>query len=146
MTFPRRGHLWKGTLVANNLDMAAKGSAVAPPHLSGAANAMAKLTEKDVVEIRTRYATGMVTQEHLAAEYGVARGHVGRIVSGQWWQHAGGIITKGQSQANPAVTPEMILSVHAAMADGYPSQRALSRQWGVARSVIKSIMNGRFDR
>jgi hypothetical protein len=144
--YPKRGHLWLGTIIANNLDMVAKGTAVGPPHLIGADNPKAKITEADVIAIRVRYATGVVLQEQLATEYGIARPHIGNIVRGESWAHAGGPITEGRMDANPDVTPEMILAVRAAAASGYPSQRALSREWCVARSVIRTIIEGRFDR
>jgi hypothetical protein len=46
-----------------------------------------KLTEEQVIEIRSRYADGGVTHRSLAAEYGVARSLISYIVRREIWAH-----------------------------------------------------------
>jgi DNA-binding XRE family transcriptional regulator len=53
----------------------------------GEAHGMARLTEADVTEIRRRHAAGE-TQRTIALDYGVARQHISRIVSGKRWHSA----------------------------------------------------------
>jgi len=51
----------------------------------------ARLTERDVLAIRERYAAGDETQAELAEEYGLAQGGViSPIVRGLSWAHVGG--------------------------------------------------------
>ena len=49
-----------------------------------------KLRESQVAEIRSRYADGGVSQMELAAEFGVQRGTIGKIVRGERWAHIPG--------------------------------------------------------
>jgi len=46
---------------------------------------LAKLTQQQVTEIRSRYAAGGTSQEALAAEYNVRQGTVSRIIHGVRW-------------------------------------------------------------
>lgn len=87
-------HLSLGTRSQNLREMVARGRKVSRP-LPGELNPMAKLTEDDVYTIREKYATGKVTQRELAAEYGVARSLIGRLVKGRSWQAT----TKGKAVA-----------------------------------------------
>lgn len=52
----------------------------------GEANANAKLTQRDVDEIRGIYAQGRTTQAYLAVRFGVGQNHISRIVRGESWQ------------------------------------------------------------
>lgn len=47
----------------------------------------AKLSDDDVIDIRNRYSTGIVTQAQLAKEYGVHVPMICRIVRRQNWKH-----------------------------------------------------------
>ena len=46
-----------------------------------------KLTEKEVLEIRAKYATGEYTYQQLADEYGVSQTTIGEIVNYKIWRH-----------------------------------------------------------
>ena len=54
--------------------------------LNGEHHGQAKLTAKQVANIRTRYAEGDVTQEQLGKEYGVNQTSISRIVLRQRWR------------------------------------------------------------
>lgn len=47
---------------------------------------MSKLTEYDVQQIRTRFAAEHIFQKTLAAEYGVARSLISRIINRRLWK------------------------------------------------------------
>lgn len=49
--------------------------------------AISKLTEADVREIRSAYASGRVSQRALGERYGVTQRVIGRIVRGTAWRH-----------------------------------------------------------
>lgn len=82
-------HLFLGTQFDNMRDMAAKGrqSRQQRPDLilRGESVKGSKLTWEKVSAIRMRYAAGGVTQQDLAAEYGVRQSLISRIVLGQSW-------------------------------------------------------------
>lgn len=76
-------HLFLGTLKDNSEDMVAKGRQGRP---RGELQGRHKLTWKQVELIRTRYASGGVTQQQLADEIGTTQGNIGRIVRGEMWK------------------------------------------------------------
>lgn len=47
----------------------------------------AKITEKDVREIRRRYAAGGVSYKQLGIEFGLPHSNIGYIVKRQTWKH-----------------------------------------------------------
>jgi hypothetical protein len=73
-------HLWLGTSAENQEDMVQKGRSA-----SGEENGSAKLTAKEVAEIRQRYEEEDVSQYDLAEEYPVSRSQIGNIVNGEYW-------------------------------------------------------------
>jgi hypothetical protein len=75
-------HLFLGTVQDNMQDMVSKDR-----HARGERNGHAKLTEAQVVELRTRRAAGGVTQRALAAEYGVSEQTVCDILKRRRWAH-----------------------------------------------------------
>lgn len=77
-------HLWIGTRADNNQDKASKGRAWSH---QGEDNKCAILTEKQVLEIKEKYATGAFTQTELGKLYGVSQSNVYLIVSGKNWAH-----------------------------------------------------------
>ncbi len=75
-------HLWIGTRGDNNRDRGVKGR-TAPQH--GENGGFAKLTNEQVLAIRSRYAAGGISQEQLGKEYGIQQPHVSRLVRRQNW-------------------------------------------------------------
>ena len=105
-------HLFLGTQLDNIADMTAKrrsargdrhgsrthperlprgdrhGARLHPERLArGERHGGAKLTEADVLEIRRLDDEGTATHGALAAQFGVAKGHIGKILRGQIWTH-----------------------------------------------------------
>lgn len=79
---PRRGHLFLGTRGENNKDKVVKGRSA-----RGETAGHAKLTDAQVVEIRTRHALGNLTYPQLAPDYGVSEGTIGSVVRRHTWKH-----------------------------------------------------------
>lgn len=77
----RPSHLFLGTQAENRLDCVKKGR-----QPRGARQAMAKLTEIAVAEIRQKFASGE-SKTALAATYGVTRQNVHFILARKTWQH-----------------------------------------------------------
>lgn len=92
----RPSHLFAGTRLENMQDMVTKGRGVPLEKMwmrvhpervmRGETHVFAKLTQQQVNEIRSRYAAGGSTQSVLAAEYGVKREAIGKIVRGERWK------------------------------------------------------------
>jgi len=55
--------------------------------LLGEKHGSAKLTDTEVIDIRKRYATGLITQRALAEEYGVTKSRISLIVNRKSWAH-----------------------------------------------------------
>lgn len=79
----RPDHLFLGTAADNNADKIAKRRANGP---SGSRNIKAKLTEKDVLEIRSRLSAGAAATS-VAEEFGVSRGAIYAIQTKHSWRH-----------------------------------------------------------
>lgn len=78
-------HLWLGTPSENSRDRERKGRRNTP---KGDACSRSILSEKDVVSIRERVATGKKgIQARLASEYGVGRSTISMIVCRRSWNH-----------------------------------------------------------
>jgi hypothetical protein len=76
-------HLFLGTNADNMKDMVLKGRSA---DKSGEKNENVKLTASQVREIRRRHKECGVFHRVLAAEYGVSRVQIGRIVCGESWR------------------------------------------------------------
>ena len=79
-------HLYLGNQETNMADMvrrkrARNGSAI----VRHEKHPSAKLQLKDVVKIREAYASGHTTQQMLADQFGISRGQVQKIVTGNAW-------------------------------------------------------------
>ena len=92
-------HLWDGTRAENLADMAQKRRhakyrlpnwnhwLVPPPHYQGSKNPAAKLTERDVLEIRSIQHWPRGTATRIATQYGITKTLVGMIRSRKIWTH-----------------------------------------------------------
>lgn len=86
----RPSHLRAGTQKDNLYDAAMKNRMGARNPLKGSAHGMAKLTERDVLELRRLCAAGRHSQQQLAEMFGVKRVTVQKIVYGKIWAHLPG--------------------------------------------------------
>jgi len=78
-------HLFLGTQKDNSQDMISKGRAI---HIKGERHGKAKLTEKEVIEIRRLYALeGHMLQKDIAVLFNVSRRTISSIVSQVYWKH-----------------------------------------------------------
>lgn len=74
-------HLFAGTRDDNNADMRRK-----ERHVFGEKSPQAKLTEADVIQIRSLAKSGL-SQREIGERYGVHRVHVGDIIQREYWSH-----------------------------------------------------------
>ncbi|MFE9337723.1 HNH endonuclease [Streptomyces sp. NPDC007063] len=74
-------HLSVGSMADNSADRNSRGRTA-----RGSRSGTAKLTEQQVTEIRARAAAGHL-HRLIAADYGISRPNVSRIVNGKGWRH-----------------------------------------------------------
>lgn len=98
----------------------------------------AKLTEEDVLAIRTAYAAGQ-SQKDIAKQHGVTGTEIWRVVTGKTWRNVGGPIVKSYRKAK--VTPEQVVAIRYACEAGQ-SQKSLQHQYGMSQSQISRIVTG----
>jgi hypothetical protein len=77
-------HLFLGSNADNMKDKMAKGRGKQP---KGEKQALSKLTETQVREIRNKYANGGITQQQLALEYGVNKSNINKLIRRKRWFH-----------------------------------------------------------
>lgn len=75
-------HLWLGSQADNLQDARQKGRTK-----MGSQCFWAKLTERDIVNIRLLYAAGNVSQSELAAQFNVAQQHISKVINLKRWTH-----------------------------------------------------------
>lgn len=156
-------HLFLGTPADNTQDSARKGrlnpqsgakhhSHLRPDTVArGERVGGSKLTEKQVVDIRNAYKKGGVTQEELAASYGVKRETVGLIIRGKNWAH----IANGENLSNPnrrassgvrnasaKLNPDQVRQIRLLAKSGTKAQDIAS-QFQVSRETIYLILKGK---
>jgi hypothetical protein len=113
----RFDHLSIGTVQSNNADMRAKGRDVKPPvnRFHGEAHPMAKLSAKQVRDIRGHRQSGLTTKT-IAAMYEISVSTVRRICSGQSWAEFGNGYIKPPTRDLLAEARERIAKEEAAAA------------------------------
>lgn len=79
---PRTGHLYVGNMSSNQLDAYARGQ---QPSRIGEGNGRAKLSKKQVTEIRFLYENHNWSQKKIANAYGVTQPRISKIVRRESW-------------------------------------------------------------
>ena len=83
-------HLMLGTNRENGIDASVKRRSavyVAPEKYKGERNGQSKLTELDVIQIRSKYATGKTKQRDLASQFRVSQYVLWSVVNRRSWKH-----------------------------------------------------------
>lgn len=79
-------HLRLGTVSDNGKDMYARGRDKSV-YKKGENHKLSKLKDSDVLEIRSKYAVGNVTQKQLGNEYNIDASQISYIVNRKHWNH-----------------------------------------------------------
>lgn len=80
-------HLFLGTRADNSADKVSKGRQSFTPGQKGAESPNAKLTDADVLHIRSVYSPRTVSADSLAREFGVSKRAILRIIHRVTWNH-----------------------------------------------------------
>lgn len=124
----RLDHLFLGTHDENMADMVVKGRAATER------NRHARLSRRQVEEIRDRYATGLVKQTALADEYGVTQSTISSIILGKTWTdvEVDGRLGK--------LSQDDVRKIRELFEAGGTSQRQLARDFNVSESLISQVI------
>lgn len=130
-------HLRAGTAVENRADCKARGRLNVK---RGSENGWSKLTEENVLEIRT----AKVTAKMLAEKFGLNEGSVHNIRRGQTWKHVPGASArdgqkKGSASVRAKITEADVVEIRASE----DTHTALSKKFGVSYSNIRMIRLGK---
>lgn len=148
-------HLYLGTEGDNARDRLRAGT-----QIRGEQHHRAKLTEREVREIRRLYATGKYSQRELAAKFGVSQHPIRMAVQWKTWKHVTGGVSeprlpmkgipvehrrfvRGESHHLAKLTEAAIREIRHLYDAGNVSQRALAKLFAVSHSAIEGVVSRR---
>lgn len=137
----RPTHFFLGSHADNLADMRAK-----KRHAHGESHKLARLTEKQVIEIRERFARNPhMGQALLGAEYGVNATRVCAITTGRQWKHVGGPRTPVGQRRGPThaskLTPAQVIEIRKLRRDQPNlSCRAIGLLFGISHQQVYGIL------
>lgn len=132
----RADHLELGTQADNMQDMASRGRASRAPKNWGTNHGMSKLTDDDVLAIRSRAERGE-SYASIARDVGISGVEVGLVARGERWAHLPGAVPRraGAWRAS-ALTPDQVADAVARVAAG-ESRGSVARSLGVSKTAIR---------
>ena len=130
-------HLFAGSQLANMRDRNGKNRA---NFCIGSRCPWARITEQDVLAIRTRKANGELSSD-LAKEYHLSGRHIRGILIGMTWKHVGGIIERQP----PSVSSEQVQHIRRLFKDGM-QQREIARLIGTTHTVVWNVVHNKTHR
>lgn len=113
----------------------------------GERHGRAKLSDRQVENIRSLYATGHYTYQSLADMHNVTTGAIAPIITGKSRTSAKGIVTennipKGRVHHNSKLDKEKIKQIRKMKLEGV-KQKDIAAHFGVTPSVISVILSGK---
>ena len=106
---------------------------------TGSRNGAARLTEKQVQEIRQARCAGKIEQRELASRYGVGESTISRILRGSHWKGAGGSLP-ATTRATKLTTEEVRqIWAHRNILE----KEHLAQLFGVTRGTVRKIHDGK---
>lgn len=137
-------HLFLGTRTDNNHDMQRKGRVSGGS--KGEHHHQSKLTERQIVEIRTLFNTGSVNLSDLALRYGVTVQTIHSIVHGKTWPNAGGPISTdnmrlGARNNHSTLTQAQVLAIRQDYTNGILTQSDLAEKYNTTPQTIHRIVH-----
>lgn len=130
-------HLFLGTQTDNVADCVSKGRR---RYSFGSDKYNAKLSEDDVAEIRSIYASGSETIRSMADRFGVSDGHICTIAQGKVWKHVAGSTRKRGHKRK--LSDDQVVQVLALLSGGM-TQREVAKQFGLFQTTISAIRTGK---
>jgi len=138
------------TLIPNGYNVHIGGSR--PPISIGEEHNSAKLTEKDVLDIRTLYDTEKVSTNYLAKKFSMSPHAIWSIIVGKSWSHVGGPIqsiglanrnNSGVNNTEALFSAVEVIEIRELYAEGNITQNHISKIYKVSRAAITNLLNGK---
>jgi len=101
-----------------------------------------KLTDENVINIRSEYCMGEVTQQQLAEKYGVTYSTIGMVISGKRWSHLPGAQLKDKRVWRRRLSFQEIRDIRRRFTEGEKTKADLSREYKVSFATIFEILKG----
>jgi transposase len=101
-----------------------------------------KLTEETARAICAAYLAGEGSQSQLAKRFGVTKGLISQVVTGNVWGDATEAVGRSTAKPRRVLTAESAAEIKALHAAG-EKQMALARRFGVSRSLVYDIVHDR---
>lgn len=158
-------HLFIGNALINNRDCYAKNR---HPILRGEHDPKSKLNNEKVLKIVDMYKAGEYSQYQIAKMFNVSRSAILAILRGESWSEITGIknplnvfsnnmnehkrkLTEkyppnyawGENASRNKLSVSQVLEIRSCGKMNYKNQNELAKKYGVARSAIQAIMEGR---
>lgn len=110
----------------------------------------ASVSEQDVLDIRTIYAEGGITQKQIGEIYGLSNKVISKITSGNRWRHVEAPISNkllinkvaNRRKLSDAQVKELRNIAQEQARLGILNIETLARTYNVARGSIRSVLNG----
>tara|TARA_R110000751_G_scaffold13117_2_gene44405 strand:- start:1017 stop:1349 length:333 start_codon:yes stop_codon:yes gene_type:complete len=99
-----------------------------------------KLSNDQVVEIRSRYARGGVRQIDLAREFGIARENVRRLIRGESYQDVGGRRSRPGREHGRKLTFDQVSEIRDQVAKNRKTLFELSAEFEMSTSTLSNIV------
>ena len=99
-----------------------------------------RLSNDEVVEIRSRYARGGVRQIDLAREFGIARENIRRLIRGESYQDVGGQRSRPGREHGRKLTLDQVAEIRAQVAKNRKTLFELSAEFGMSTSTLSNIV------
>ena len=142
-------HLFLGTNADNVADREKKHR-----NTPGEANTSAKLTNDRVAKIIKAYATGKVSHEDLARQFGVSSNTISRVTNRQSWKHLPFAVAMpavrvvkpckpicGEENISSKLTTAKIISIRSSYGSGTANLNQLATRFGVHPSTVWEIVH-----
>lgn len=131
-------HIMTGTVAQNNADRILDGTS------KGERNPQAKITEKEVKEIRNLYATGKYYNHELARIFGISLRNTVTIISNEGWQHVEyPEVVKRKTHPKAKLKEPYVVAMRKLYATGKFSQRKLAAIFGVSPTTACNAILGK---
>lgn len=137
-------HLFLGTRADNNRDMQRKGRASGGAQ--GEKHNQAKLTDNDIITIRSLFAQDSLSMPELAQRYNVTLASISNIIHGKIWKLTGGPISTdnmrlGEKNNHSTLTQSQVLAIRQYHADGILTQVDIAKKYNTTPATINSIVH-----
>lgn len=136
-------HLLTGTIQDNNQDAVDR-----MRHAFGERVWSSKLTEEQVIEARTLFATGKFTKKYLASKFGLTYGPMSQLLAGETWKHLPGARDAatermpGELYGSTRLTESQVLKIRTKYASGSHSQASLAIEFGLTATPMSQLIRG----